>query len=206
MPRRANVLVEVEDSARFESMEHGPKDLLQLPDVMRRLMKEDGVIPVAREHRLVEIHGEVADATSHARALRFFAGHVQGNDGAVEGIDAATHLPADQISFKSSGPASDAQRPLEPPSVEPIHEPVDRPARRRSADGLVDVLANGRIFHPRRVRRLDALAIPKALGSGHRLTLASQRRESLAGSAGVPPAASRALKLNPQESRSFSSS
>src|ERR1700682_4686678 len=57
-----DVLVEVDQSVSFQRAENFRVQLLQLRDVMRGLMKEDDVVGLGRQSRLIEIGHEIVDA------------------------------------------------------------------------------------------------------------------------------------------------
>ena len=58
----ADDFVEVEHAVRFERTKNGAEELLELGDVMRRLVKEDRVIDAGLQPGLVEVRNPVVDA------------------------------------------------------------------------------------------------------------------------------------------------
>src|SRR5438105_14998843 len=123
----ADVLVEINQSTRLHGAKNRRVKLLQLRDVMRGLMKEDYVVSLRRQVRLIEVAYAVIDALVDARLACQIAGDSERLRRTIKRTDELAKAPLNQVALQRPCTAAATEGSLEPASRQPFDEPVEPP-------------------------------------------------------------------------------
>src|SRR6476659_4857525 len=161
VPRWADVLVQVESSARLQPQREAAEEPLQLEDVVERGVEERGVVTVPGNEGVIEVPDAVVEAAGELLGVGRARGVLERLPRNVEGVDGFHQVAADRGPFERPGSAAPRDAALE--RLRDVHppQPVERPLARRSRDAPVDRLAAQGMRHPEGgVARLVPVGVP----------------------------------------------